>query len=393
MEIDPFSILTLFGFTIVVGYVGSAIFEKTKIPDVIWLLLFGIIAGIFGPEFGLNRDMFITLSPFLAALALIIILFDAGLNMDFYQMINSFSRAATLAILGSALVILSVGVIASYFFQLSLIYGLILGSIIAGTCSTTVTSMARGINLGPKAKNMISLESVLTDPLVVVLTIALLNIATQTGSAYSPLQGILSAFSIGAVVGMFTGILWLFILDKLKGKQFDYMLTLAALFLIYVFVESFQGSGAIAALSFGLVVGNGLAFAKILRVKKKLGVNHLLKTFQSEVSFFIRSFFFMYIGLIATVNMTYFFYGLIITGILILTRLIAVQVSTIGMKLSRVEKNIMRSMVPRGLAAAVLAQLPLTFKISGAEIFSNIIFIVIIATVVYTTIAVKIFSK
>jgi len=45
--IDVLSLFTLFGMTIIVGYVGSLIFDKTRIPDIIWLFLFGLLVGPF----------------------------------------------------------------------------------------------------------------------------------------------------------------------------------------------------------------------------------------------------------------------------------------------------------------------------------------------------------
>jgi len=45
------------------------------------------------------------------------------------------------------------------------------------------------------------------------------------------------------------------------------------------------------------------------------------------------------------------------------------------------------------LAAAVLAQIPLIYGIKNAEIFSNIVFIVILLTVLFTTIFIKIFYR
>ena len=59
------------------------------------------------------------------------------------------------------------------------------------------------------------------------------------------------------------------------------------------------------------------------------------------------------------------------------------------MKISGMEKNIMRTMVPRGLAAAVLAQFPVAYGIKGAEAFSEIVFVVLLATIIYTSIATK----
>lgn len=391
MEISAFSLLTLFGITIVIGYAGSLIFAKTRIPDIIWLIFFGLLVG---PVFNLiDRTVFLAITPFLAALALLVILFDAGLNMDFYAMVRGFSRGVLLAVLGVAMEAVAVAA----FLHLALgwppLASLLLGTMVGGTSSPIVISLVKGLRLRGNVRTVLNLESIFTDPLVVVISIAVLNIVTQANGQYSALSGVLSAFSIGAVIGLLSGIVWLFVLDKLRGRPFDYMLTLAVLFLLYAFVENVAGSGAIAALFFGLVLGNGSAFSRMLRFNKHFGTAHLMKSFHGEVSFFIRSFFFVYLGLIFTFNPEVAIYGAAIAVILIVSRLLLVEISTLGMKLASYEKNIMRVMAPRGLAAAVLAQLPKAYGLPNADFYSNAILVVILATVLYTSVSVALLSR
>ncbi|HIG97140.1 MAG TPA: hypothetical protein HA230_02235 [Candidatus Aenigmarchaeota archaeon] len=391
MVLDSFSILALFGITIVVGYVGHIFFDKTRISDVFWLMIFGIIIG---PVFNLvDRTLFVSISPFLAALALLIILFDAGINMDFYKMVRSFPRSILMAVLGMVISTLAVAAVAVYLMNFTWLYGLLLGAIVGGTSSAIVITIVKRLHMREQPKMIVTLESVFTDPLVIVVSIVLINIIAQNGNHISPLQSILSAFSIGAVIGLFVGLIWLFTLDKLRGRPFDYMLTLALLFLLYVFVESAGGSGAIGALAFGLVLGNGTAFSTMLKTKKHFGFSKLQRTFQNEVSFFIRAFFFVYLGIIVSINTTYVIYGLAVAVALILVRLVAAEISTFRMTLTHAEKNMIRTMAPRGLAAAVLAQLPAAYNIPNAAVFSDIVFIVILATVIYTTIATRFFYK
>src|SRR3989338_1634226 len=389
--LDSFSLLALFGVTIIVGYIGYLFFDKTRIPDVFWLIIFGILVG---PVLNLvDRALFVSISPFLAALALLIILFDAGLNMDFYKMLRSFPRSVLLAVLCMVLSVAAAASVAYSFVGLGLLYSILLGVIVGGTSSEIVTTLVRRLKMHEKPKMLVTLESIFTDPVVIVFSIVLLNIDSHSGTQVSPVQGVLSAFSIGAVIGLIAGLIWLFVLDKLKGRPFDYMLTLAVLFLLYVFVESASGSGAIAALAFGLVLGNGGAFSTMLRMKRRFGFSKLLRTFQNEVSFFIRAFFFVYLGIIVTINTTYLIYGLAISAVLIAARLVAVQLTIYKMNLTGMEKNMLRTMAPRGLAAAVLSQLPAAYGIPGAALFSDIVFIVILATVLYTTIATRLFYK
>ncbi len=390
MVVNALEILTLFAITIFVGYVGSIIFNKTNISDVIWLLLFGILVG---PVLQLvDRSLFIAISPFLAAVALVIILFDAGLNMDFYNMVRGAPRGMLLGILDIALSMAVVGFLASWIFGFSLLVGMLLGAILGGTSSAVVIVIVNKTAVSTRVKTTLNLESIFTDPLVIVVSIALINIITAN-SNYSALQGILGSFSIGAVIGVVLGIVWLFILERIKGKPFDYMLTLAALLVVYVVVESASGSGAIAALFFGLVLGNGSTITKMLKIRKRIGADPLLRSFHTEVSFFIRSFFFVFLGLIVLINPTYIVFGLVISLVLILTRLVVVQIGALGMGVTKAEKNLMRIMLPKGLAAAVLAQLPVAAGIKEAAVFSDIIFVVIITTILYTTVASRFVSK
>jgi cell volume regulation protein A len=390
MVVDSFSILVLFGVTIAVGYIGNAIFEKTKIPDIIWLLLFGLLIG---PVFSLvDRGIFIAISPFLAALALLLILFEAGLNMDFYQVVRGFPRSMLLAVVSILLSMVAVGAVSVFLFNFDILRGLLLGAILGGTSSAVIVSITNKLDIGRNIRTMLNLESILTDPIVIVVSISLMKIITEVSGA-SAVRDILGAFSIGAVMGSLVGIVWLFILDRLKGRPFDYMLTLAVLFLLYTFVEMYGGSGAIASLLFGLVLGNSRKFCRMLKFKKEMRPDRLIKPFQSEIAFFIRSFFFVFLGLIFVANQSYILSGVSIAAVLILVRFAAVQIGTVKIRISSAERNFVRIMVSRGLAAAVLASYPAISVIDGGSgLFLSVSFVVIISTVVYTTVLTKYIS-
>ncbi len=384
------SLLTLFSITIFLGFIGNLIFDKTKIPDVVWLLLFGLLVG---PVFNLiDTTMFLMISSLLGAVALLIILFDAGLNMDFYTTIKQFPRATVLAILGILSSMIAIGLISVYLFNFDFLTGMLLGAIVGGISSPIVVTMVSNLQIREHVKTMLELESILTDPLCIVIAIALMQLIT---SAYTNhiVHNIIASFSIGIVIGSIGGLLWLTILDIFRKKPFAYMLTLAMLLITYVFVETIAGSGAIAALFFGIILGNGRIITKLLKFEKRLGIKPFIKSFHREISFFMRSFFFVYLGLIVSINTTYIIYGIGISAILILLRVIFVQIAAFRATLTNVEMNIMRIMTPRGLAAAVLAQLPLQAGIIGGNIISNVVFIAILCTVIYAAVAIKFFYK
>jgi cell volume regulation protein A len=341
--IEPFSFLTLLAIIIIIGYVGSWIFEKTRIPDVIWLLIFGLLAG---PIFGMvDPSLFVDLTSLMVALALMIILFDAGLNMNIYQFIKGFPRSTLLAILNIFFAMVLVGYISVVAFGLELIKGLALGAAIGGTSATIVLTIIKGLKLGQDVRTLLSLESILTDPICIVLAITLLKIISPPQLPLSlAVNEIFSEFSIAFLWGLVAGIIWMFILDYIKGRPFDYMLTLAIVFLTYVIVESIGGNGSVAALAFGLALGNSTAISKMLKLKKRFVFNRkMIKRFHSEITFFIRSFFFVFMGLVMIIDVNFIFWGVLITLALIISRIFAVQFATLKMKIDPKKLNIIRN--------------------------------------------------
>ncbi len=391
MEItSALGVLTLFSITIFLGYIGNLIFERTKIPDVVWLLIFGLLVG---PVFNLvNTEMFAQMSPLLGAVALLIILFDAGLNMNFYTVIKEVPRATGLAVLGMLGSMLIVGLVTMYMFGFDFYTGILLGAIIGGVSSPIVIAIVSGLEIRERFKTILQIESILTDPLCIVVTIAILQVILSS-TAGNIAHDIIASFSIGIVVGSIVGLGWLSILDLLRKRPFGYMITLAMLLILYAFVETIAGSGAIAALFFGLVLGNGRMITRILRFKRSLGIKPFIRTFHREISFFMRSFFFVFLGLIVEINLTYVTYGIVIAAILILLRILVAEISMINSGITKVEMNIVRIMTPRGLAAAVLAQLPLQAGMEAGNLISNIVFVVILVTVIYASFAVRFVYK
>ena len=85
------------GVVIFLGVAGEAFFKKTGIPDVAFLMVLGVIIG---PVFGIIQpEAVIQVVPYFAALALIIIMFDGGLNLDIKHVVKTAHFSVTLAIL------------------------------------------------------------------------------------------------------------------------------------------------------------------------------------------------------------------------------------------------------------------------------------------------------
>ncbi len=180
----------------------------------------------------------------------------------------------------------------------------------------------------------------------------------------------------------------------LEGEAYDDILTLAVVFVLYFIVESINGSGVIFVLVFGLVLGNGVRIAKLLRIKRTIETTEIMKKFHSQMSFFIKTFFFIYLGLIMTFNNPgLIIHSLVLSVLLLFSRYLAVFISSIGNRTLLANRRLLTTMFPRGLSAAVLAQIIVDSDIPNASVYLDIIIAIILVTVIISAIGIPIFTR
>lgn len=387
MAIDIAVSFLLIGATIFIGFLGSLFFERTKISELLILVALGVLIG---PILGLvDQALFASLIPFFAALALLILLFDGGLNLNFYKVAYELPRAFIFTLLVFVVSVIAIGAFTSLVTGWKFELGLLFGAVVGGTSSAIVISLVSKMRASEEVKTLLKLESALTDALCIVTAITLAEIAVASSFNLSnSVNSLAGSFSIAALIGIVAGLIWIKFLEHFKGK-FDYMLTLAAAFVVYGGVEFARGNGGIAVLLFGIVIGNVRQLIELFTKKEAphLEITNGIKSFQSEVSFFVRTFFFVYIGLI--LNLTAFTLTLVTIGIgVTVLALLARRLATKLLGYDKVsEKTLIYTMMPRGLAAAVLASIPTTFGIPALG-FTELVMIVIIISNIFTTIGV-----
>jgi cell volume regulation protein A len=402
---DPVTLaLILGGSIIVIGFLGNYLFERTGFPDMLWLIVLGLLLG---PVTGLvDAGSIMSLAPYLAALALVFILFDGGMAMNIYRVFSESPRAAVLAVAGFA-----VNVIATTLFMMyivipdkPLLYSLLFGTILGGSSSIVVISLASRIKISEKCSTILSLESAITDILCIVLSLVVIEIILK-GAAVDLTtigQSIASRFSTGAVLGVVFGFIWLSVLKRIAKASYAYMLTLAVVLLAYAFSEFLGGSGSLCSLLFGIMLGNEKEIYKIFKMERPPNtvVDVGLKRFESEVAFLLRTFFFVYIGLIVTIgNIITVITGVILSLMLLLVRFGAVTFATTRCNELVKERPIMGVMLTRGLAAAVLATLPMQYQSESpifaelSSLYINLAVIIILATAIIATLGIPLLKR
>jgi cell volume regulation protein A len=376
----------------IIGFLGNQFFKKTKISDIVFLILIGFLLGPclkIIPETGLN--LLKEFAPFFGALALIILLFEGGLHLNFYKVIKEFGRGFSFAFLIFVLTSLLITIFLFFVFDFPFFYGLLIGVILAGTCSAVVVPLISKSKANAKTKILLTLESAITDVLCVVGALIILDIIiAKTTTAQVITQTIFGAFAIAAVIGILGAIIWLHILRDFPGThEYSYLLTLSVLFLLYALTEFAKGNGAFTALVFGIIMGNSKEILRMLRTKE-FTIDYTFSKFQAEISLFVKTFFFVYLGLILELTSVTFKVFVIAICIVVLAVLARWVVSKIVIKKEELKYNqkYIMSLHARGLAAAVLATYPLALGIINeyTSIILPLTFLVIIITNISATI-------
>jgi cell volume regulation protein A len=381
------------GVIIFVGFFSMLFFEKTKIPDVLILMSIGaLIANGFA---GFDSGVFLNFADYVGALALMMILFDGGINLKFEKVLKGLPTATLFTVATFTLTCLMVMSV-MYLLGWDLLQGLLLGAVIGGTSSAIVIPIVSKIGVNECIRIFLTLEATLTDVLCIIAAITISGVIMSGSADFREMSNsLLSAFSIGAFIAFVFGIIWIKILARFHRMPFGYLLTVGVIFLLYSIVEFSKGNGAIAAFVFGLVLGNSTDIARVLRIDGNFVLSESIRSFQEEVSFFIRTFFFVYLGLIFNLkilNDSLILTSTVVTLALILARVLSTRFISRRNGEMAGSGTLIGSMMPRGLAAAVLASSPLIVpSVPGG--FTDIVILIIVFTNVLATVGSFIYER
>ena len=384
------------GILIFSAHVFSAIFSRKKIPDVLLLMLIGIVIGplfhwVSPSDFGVVGSVF-------ASLTLVFILFESGTDTSIQNLRDSWKNLIKVAIPSFFLSVILVGIIGYTLFDMELKAALLLGSILGGTSSAVVIPLVRQLPMSEENRTVLVLESAITDVLCIVFALAFIESYKYSSVDVGGIIGkVLASFILAMMIGIAGGIVWSSILEKIRKIQNSMFLTPAFVFVLYGLAESMGYSGAIAALAFGIVMGNTeyfeFSFLKKFQQNNMMRLENHEKSFFSEIVFILKTFFFVYIGIsIPFSDMSALVFGFLITVVLFVMRLLLTKFS-ISTQSSNYDKTIISMMIPKGLAAAVLATLPEQAGVPGGEAIKYITYSVVFISILITSVLILLNNK
>ena len=380
-----------------IGFLAETVFRRTGFPSILVLILLGIVLG---PVLGiLSITALDPVRPHLIVLALIMILFHGGMEMDLVRAFGQSGRATVLAVVYFLLVTAGVAITARFLLGFDWTVSLLFGPMIAGTSSVVIIPLSQKLGLRDETATTIALESTITDILNIVVFFALVDIYYgRSVGLVETFRDIAARFGVGILLGGVAGIGWLAALYRIRREEYTYIPTLAVVIFLYFGSEELGGSGVLSALTMGLVLGNARRVARAVRMKVEPAELAELRTylmrFQSELAFLVRAFFLVVLGLMfSPAPDTLVFsltYGLLFVGINVCLRYVAVVAATARSPMAA-DRVPMTLLCGQGLAHATLAVLVLQFgppqypgPIANAAAFPPIVLMIILATNVIT---------
>jgi cell volume regulation protein A len=377
------------GALIFLAHLLATIFEHTRVPDVLGLILIGLVVGPLTHL--VSQTTFGKVGPVFTSVTLVLLLFEGGADLGIETLQASLKETLAVTLLSFALTVALVAGVMRWGAHLDPVSSLMTGAIIGGTSPAVIIPLSNQIGMGERARTVLFLESAVGDVLSIIIALALLQTHEFGNVSVGAVAGrILFSFLIAIALGVVSALVWSALLGRVRTMEHTLFTTAAFLFVVYGGVEALGASGPMAAFAFGFTMGNTHLFKWLQRytLVEPIGMNYPEKTFLSEVVFLLKTFFFVYIGLSIEVrNRRWMSIGLVAVALVFVFRPIAAR---LALNRAIPQKDVTRiaALAPKGLAAAVLASIPLQRGLLGGELIQNVVYAIILFSIVLTAILV-----
>ena len=372
----------LFSLTLIFlsGIVLGSVFNRLKLPQLLGMLLTGIILGPY--LLNLLDPKILSISTDLRQIALIIILTRAGLNLDINDLKKVGRPAVLMCFVPATFEILGMIIFAPKFLGLGLLDSAILGTVIAAVSPAVVVPkmlklMEDGYGTEEGIPQLIMAGASVDDVFVIVLFTSFIGLASNGTFSALNLIKIPTSIFLGISVGFLCAILLIYFFKKVHIRDsMKVIIILNISFLLVTFEHSLTGiigfSGLLAIMS----MGTGIQEKNSI-LAKRLSSKYSKLWIAAEVMLFVL------VG--ATVNIKYALGASIPAILLIMTvmvfRMVGVFLCLLGTSLSHKERLFcMIAYCPKATVQAAIGSIPLSMGLSSGNIILTVAVLSILIT-------------
>ena len=245
------------------GILGGFLFEKIKLPKLVWYIILGILIG---PSlFNIVDDTLLSISSHLRQIALVIILTRSGLSLDIKSLKKIGRPAILMCFLPACFEIVGITIFGPMLLGISYFEALLLGSVLAAVSPAVVVPrmirlMEEGYGKQHCVPELVMAGASCDDIFVIVLFYSFKNlVATSTFDAWSVGQIPISIVS-GVILGIVVGFLMVLAIRYMKLNRIAHVVSMLGLSFGMLALENalkpyFSVSSLLAIIVMAFVVG------------------------------------------------------------------------------------------------------------------------------------------
>lgn len=358
------------------GFLGGYLFEKIKIPKIVFYIVLGILIG---PSLlNIVDENLLSISSYLRQIALVIILTRSGLSLDLSTLKKIGRPAFLMCFVPASFEILGIIIFGPILLKISYLEAILLGSVLAAVSPAIVAPrMINLINEGYGKKHhvpeLILAGSSCDDIFVIVLFYSFKSLVSSNSFDAWTLSQIPISIITGVILGLLGGIIMLFIISKFNINNVGNVIIMLGISFGMITLENFLKVYFSISSLLAIIV-----MAIIIRFKKKDKAEQIQKTYNSLWNGF-EILLFTLVGIATEVKYAFSKEGAIIIGLIFIAlifRSIGVIISILFTKYSWEEKIlIVISYMPKATVQASIGGIALAENLPCGTI-------VLIATVI-----------
>lgn len=366
------SAIFVLSILLIVGVATTKFSSRLGLPSLVLFIGVGMIASQY-----IYFDN-AKITQLVGILALIVILFEGGMQTKWRTMRTVLPAATSLATIGVLLTTVGIGVVAKFVLGLSWLEGMLFGAIVGSTDAAAVFAVLGNKNIKPNITSTLEAESGTNDPMAVFLTITFISlIQAEAGPLLSLIGSFFWQMGIGLLLGLLIGRLSVWAINKINLDSSGLYPVLAMGFAIftYAFTTAIGASGLLAVYVMAVVLGN-----------MDLTYRHSIFRFNEGFAWMMQICMFILLGLLVFPNQLrdVIWQGLLLALILMfVARPLGVYISLLFSQFNAKEKLFISWAGLRGAVPIVLATYPLLAGLENADLLFNVVFFVVLLSALF----------
>ena len=188
------------GALIFCAHLFAAFFRRSRVPDVLFLVLIGIVLG---PVLGwVTPDMLGGVGSLFASVTLVFILIDSGIEMSIGNLRRYWVGIVQVTFYSFCLSMAAAALTAHFLAGLEWLPSLLLGSMVAGTGSSIVIPIIKQMRISSQTQTVLTLESAISGVLCIVVALALMEGFKMGRISVAQVTGnLLASFTMAVLIG------------------------------------------------------------------------------------------------------------------------------------------------------------------------------------------------